>query len=340
MTFPASRNATSSPGSVDGPLQLDLLDGLIPGPSGPDPARVSHSRRRAKEPVPMMQGICGRTYFGSPVPDGPLNSWESRLRDRLATDLASEGYASRTVDIPALAVDAPHQRNRLYWVAVADTDRSGSGSGTGLCQDGSLEHGIEPANGDGIAGVDQVDASRKRRGEGWAEHELRGGRDASPQPDGEGVTQGDAFSARLEGQRGHGDRDGGRPEAGRSVAEADGTGVAQGDTCSTPSRGNAGTVSGTQATGDSERCESWSEPYRLQLADGRNGSWWAGADWILCHDGKARRVADASAPLLVNGFPNRILAWRGLGNAIVPPLAAEVLAALLDVRGHVAVRAA
>lgn len=33
----------------------------------------------------MIQGICGRTFIGSSVPDGPLSSWESRLRERLAT---------------------------------------------------------------------------------------------------------------------------------------------------------------------------------------------------------------------------------------------------------------
>lgn len=32
----------------------------------------------------MIQGICGRTFIASSVPDGPLSSWESRLRERLA----------------------------------------------------------------------------------------------------------------------------------------------------------------------------------------------------------------------------------------------------------------
>ena len=40
--------------------------------------------------------------------------------------LAREGYASRGVDIPACAVDAPHIRQRLYWVAsdMADADNA------------------------------------------------------------------------------------------------------------------------------------------------------------------------------------------------------------------------
>ena len=38
--------------------------------------------------------------------------------DGVCSDLAIEDYAARAVDIPACAVDAPHQRNRLYWAAV------------------------------------------------------------------------------------------------------------------------------------------------------------------------------------------------------------------------------
>lgn len=45
--------------------------------------------------------------------------------DRASADLAGENYASRAVDIPALAVNAPHQRQRLYWVAVANAVRTG-----------------------------------------------------------------------------------------------------------------------------------------------------------------------------------------------------------------------
>lgn len=38
--------------------------------------------------------------------------------DGVCADLADEDYSARAVDIPACAVDAPHQRNRLYWTAV------------------------------------------------------------------------------------------------------------------------------------------------------------------------------------------------------------------------------
>ena len=41
--------------------------------------------------------------------------------DGVRSDLEGEGYACDGVDIPACAVDAPHIRQRLYWVANAES---------------------------------------------------------------------------------------------------------------------------------------------------------------------------------------------------------------------------
>jgi DNA (cytosine-5)-methyltransferase 1 len=64
----------------------------------------------------------------------------------------------------------------------------------------------------------------------------------------------------------------------------------------------------------------------------RNGSYWSDADWINCHDGKARR-AQSGIRFLVDGLPGRVDLWRVGGNAIVPEAAAEVIAAFMDVYG-------
>jgi DNA (cytosine-5)-methyltransferase 1 len=198
--------------------------------------------------------------------------------DGVRADLEREGYAGRAVDIPACAIDAPHQRQRLYWVALAYTESGGSRAG--LCEDAEIVNGTEPS-------------------------------------DGHGVTLGDAIGPRLEGQRWDGDRGGEWPQSDRSASEADGGELAY---------PNITVVQGQSSTGQLRVDEQDARTHH-----GRNGSWWSGADWIICHDQKARRVADAGAPLLVDGFPNRILAWRGFGNAIVPPLAAEVIGALSDI---------
>lgn len=63
----------------------------------------------------MIQGICGRTFIASSVPDGPLSLWESRLRERLATVGSTESALIwKAKDTPAgqsisrLAVSTRH----------------------------------------------------------------------------------------------------------------------------------------------------------------------------------------------------------------------------------------
>ena len=81
---------TSSPASADGLLPPVLPDGQTTAKSSPAPARVSRSRSRAKAPELLMHGTYGPTFSESSVPDGPLSSWESRLRQRLAKVGSSE----------------------------------------------------------------------------------------------------------------------------------------------------------------------------------------------------------------------------------------------------------
>jgi DNA (cytosine-5)-methyltransferase 1 len=57
---------------------------------------------------------------------------------------------------------------------------------------------------------------------------------------------------------------------------------------------------------------------------------WSDAEWIPCRDGKLRPVEPGSFPL-AHGVPARVGRLRGYGNAIVPQVAAEFIAAYLDV---------
>ncbi len=90
QTSPDTGNATSSPASPGGPLQLDLLGGPTTASSGPAAPRASRSPSRVKEKPRMTIGTCGPTSFASSVPDGPLSSWENRLRRRLARTGSTE----------------------------------------------------------------------------------------------------------------------------------------------------------------------------------------------------------------------------------------------------------
>lgn len=90
QTSPDTGNATFSPASPAGPLQLDLLGGPTTASCGPAAPRASRSQSRAREKPRMTIGTCGPTSFASSVPDGPLSSWESRLRRRLARTGSTE----------------------------------------------------------------------------------------------------------------------------------------------------------------------------------------------------------------------------------------------------------
>lgn len=90
--------------------------------------------------------------------------------DRVCADLEDEDYASRAVDIPACAVDGPHQRQRLYWIAVDYGFRDGQ-----LPSEQTLRTGRKPSDNADEHSI-LIDAASLRRGEGRAEHEFRGGR--------------------------------------------------------------------------------------------------------------------------------------------------------------------
>jgi DNA (cytosine-5)-methyltransferase 1 len=61
-----------------------------------------------RPPVVMGEQVAGQAGYG----------WF----DGVQADLETIGYAGRAVDIPALAVNAPHIRQRLYWIACDMAD--------------------------------------------------------------------------------------------------------------------------------------------------------------------------------------------------------------------------
>ena len=223
--------------------------------------------RQARPGVIVGEQVSGKAGYG----------WFDGVR----ADLESEGYTCGAFDFPACAVNAPHQRNRLYWVAVAgdlaESDRIDGRCGTGW------ENG--PETGDAHDSK-LVDVTSERRREGRAESEVRGGRSASTVADAPVSTLGHSGGAGLERHCGNAD-EGGEPSPRRQ----------------------------TPVTND------------LQLAD-RNH--WSDAEWIICHDGKARRTKPGLR-FLVDGFPGRVDCWRVGGNAIVPQAAAEVVKALMEI---------
>jgi DNA (cytosine-5)-methyltransferase 1 len=77
------------------------------------------------------------------------------------------------------------------------------------------------------------------------------------------------------------------------------------------------------------REERGAEEGRWIGGGGSYPSFWSDHIWLTGSDGKARR-AKPGLPLLAHGVSNRVGRLRAYGNAIVPPLAAEVIKAFME----------
>jgi len=88
--------------------------------------------------------------------------------------------------------------------------------------------------------------------------------------------------------------------------------------------GNAQSV----RSGGRVRCEP-SQPQRDRSSLPAGSSHWDGVEWLPCSDGKARPTKPGVC-VLAHGVSGRVAQIRGLGNAIVPQVAAEFIAAVMD----------
>jgi len=95
--------------------------------------------------------------------------------DEVLTDLENEGYATRTFNIPACAVGAPHLRQRVWIIAHSDSKRKSNGAIDAQAQgelvadpsiSGLQEHGYGQAEDAIERSKDVADPQSKRHGRG------------------------------------------------------------------------------------------------------------------------------------------------------------------------------
>ncbi len=232
--------------------------------------------RARRPPLVVGEQVSGKSGYG----------WF----DGVASDLEAEHYACRTVDLPALAVDAPHIRHRLYWLAVGDPNAVGQqqregrvGEERGRPHDADAGVGLEHAHGGGR--------------HGWTRDEGRRpvGRDA---PEGADRDVGNTPIAGLEGLDGDDDFNGRWPVSSGQLRPPNGT--------------------------------FWSDAEWGYCADGKVRRAQPGARMLVDGVRGGVAFSDAVPGRSESHYFRRKDAWQGFGNAVVVPLATAHLRAVLE----------
>ena len=241
--------------------------------------------------------------FGEQVESAINHGW----LDLVQTDLEAKGYAVGAVGLPACSVGAPHIRARAWFVAESDGITGGQGRA--------------------------LDGRRDTRGDAQSRAGFGGGELSGGLADTEHTERWPVCLNRED------------------VSDGQNAGWSQ-------AHGITGTRSEVCELGNADDTGSQGRPALRERAGelaagptGVAGGFWRPADWLPCRDGKARATQSWPQPL-ADGIPDRlgfvrtdsgyslspliqkgearVMRLRGYGNAIVPPLAAEFIAAYIE----------
>jgi DNA (cytosine-5)-methyltransferase 1 len=262
--------------------------------------------------------------------------------DLVSADLEGADYAIGAADLCAAGVEAPHIRQRLWFVANASGTRGGRDSGARGRRDGGT---VSRAQAEGqrerfvdrcgaeqpvVAGelgelADRFSEGLERRDEREVGHQC-----APVERSGCVVELADADGRHAgteglqrSGQHGQQSEDGGAV----LVADAEsrcGSNERVGDGSTGQ---HVGSVVG--ASGGSGMRNRASRNSETPTGDARTPRFWSSADWIYCRDGKYRPVEPGTFPL-AHGIPGRVGKLRAYGNAIVPQVAAEFISSTMS----------
>lgn len=215
--------------------------------------------------------------IGEQVASRDAEPWLDLVQD----DMEALGYAFGAVAFPSAGVGAPHIRDRTYWVAYADCERS-FGQHTLLRPEESGRIGagsVLEAAGGGAAG---------RLGDSQLQQRSDGQRGIGLVDEARGRNEGAAASAGLRGVGGL----------------ADANGRTNGRESEILTRSNVGRLAACDGGSIAEHGPA-----------GPTNGYWADADWLGCRDGKWRPVEPGTFPL-AHGAPARVGRLRAYGNAI------------------------
>ena len=319
-------------------MLFDSLESPTIQTSGQGAAPASRSRTRARGAEYSTLDIFGQHGSHSSASAALQSSLESRLRAAMASSGSTLFRLTWNDAVTpsgrriccAAGVGAPHQRQRLYFVAYAH----GEPGRLQLRPRKPRRQGAQAGRGRKAISVADTDNGEQRRqllpwdSSGTGPQDQRDGRTAvDGRPDG-----GMGNSA---GQRGRGR--GQRATSGRPTLEPSRSGDAGELEHPSRSRGRRNTRA-IHREEDQDQDQGQGREAR-RLADvavdaGATRGFWSPADWVLCRDPSggppvARAVEPGTFPL-AHGVRARVGLLSGYGNAIVPQVAATFILASLD----------
>jgi DNA (cytosine-5)-methyltransferase 1 len=252
--------------------------------------------------------------FGEQVEAAIRHGW----LDLVQTDLEGTNYRFAAVGIPAAGFGAPHIRQRLWF--VADSAMRGRQQQLHIQStevfrgEAASEKQVQQSSADGPS-TRRLDNNNNPRLEGQrGGHQTEGGRDGavrSAAPSSESV--------RLE----HGDSNGRIERRAESGERSTASGCGSGGVDNFISNGRRA-VGHDDTEHDGQQLDAAGDAGRTGPTNGH----WRNADWLHCRDGKWRPVEPGTFPLAY-GAAARVGRLRAYGNAIVPQVAAEVIAAYM-----------
>ena len=217
--------------------------------------------------------------------------------DEVLADLESEGYATRTFNISACSVGAPHLRQRLWIIAHSDSESEPDGTFDGNARQRQLGFDfVGNSEHDGLPSSEERGRLLNKPEEQKGQKKIRKSERASNIS--ENVA--DSSSSRLQ-KHGHGKTEN---VVQRSENVADSESKRHGRRCGK----ERGTEQGVVLSKKSKRrtvgseVEGCSKSYRPE-------QWWE---------------VEPDVGRLVNGLPNRVSQLRALGNSIVPQIAQQI----------------
>jgi DNA (cytosine-5)-methyltransferase 1 len=244
--------------------------------------------------------------------------------DLVHADMEATGYAFGAADLCAAGVGAPHIRQRLWFVGLANA----SGSGQQAERVGSVRDGQQ---------LEVVIRGAAGKLADAADEGLQIGRGGSGGEPGS-VEQ----SERLRADGGLADADGnGRHESLQSVSggssERAGSGginygLGNADDQGSQEHGGSGDIHLRQPDGQDQGRQHINAgmDVRTPQQPSPTNNHWRDADWLFCRDGKWRPVEPSTFPL-AHGSPARVGRLRGYGNAIAAPVAEEFISSVMEI---------